>query len=186
LINWLNSNQGFSMTLLTLVYVVATIVIVYYNRKSIEEVKQNREEENRPYVFVNLHKDPRDLCFYLRVRNYGKTTAKIENISVDPPLKLVNDNKIEDLLKDVILVPGQLLQFIVLEESAETSQQKYSVDIKYNSVTKVKKTYEEKYKLILQYSELMGYTDTKRNNLSDRDNALKDIANYLDSIRSKI
>lgn len=59
-IHWLNNNQWFVMCLLTFVYVVATIVIVYYNKKSIKEMIKIREEDNRPYVFANLEKDPRD------------------------------------------------------------------------------------------------------------------------------
>lgn len=103
-IEWLNNNQGFTMTLLTLIYVLATIIIVYYNRKSIKEMQQSREEDSRPYIFAHLHKDPRDLCFYLRIKNHGKTIARIENISISPILKLVDNNSIENLMKDVILV----------------------------------------------------------------------------------
>ena len=51
-IHWLNNNQGFVMCLLTFVYVVATIVIVYYNKKSIKEMIKTREEDNRPYVLL--------------------------------------------------------------------------------------------------------------------------------------
>ena len=40
-IHWLNNNQGFVMCLLTFVYVVTTIVIVYYNKKSIKEMIKN-------------------------------------------------------------------------------------------------------------------------------------------------
>ena len=61
MIDWLNANQGFAMSVLTLVYVAATIIIVIYNRKTIKEMKDAREEESRPYVFVYLDKDPRDL-----------------------------------------------------------------------------------------------------------------------------
>lgn len=78
------------------------------------------------------------------------------------------------------------MQFIVLERSSETSQQRYSIKIKYCSLSEKKKSYEEEYKLMLEYSELMGYTDSNTSNLSATDNALKNIANHLDSIRSKI
>lgn len=68
IVNWLNSNQGFAMSILTLVYVVATIVIVIYNRKSIKELQKTREEESRPYIFAYLHRDPRDFHFSFRVK----------------------------------------------------------------------------------------------------------------------
>lgn len=84
MIGWLNSNQGFVMSILTAVYVIATIVIVIYNRKSIKEMQRTREEESRPYVFAYLHKDPRDMCFYLRVKNFGKTGARINSFDISP------------------------------------------------------------------------------------------------------
>lgn len=52
MVNWLNSNQGFFMSILTLVYVMATIIIVIYNRKSIQELQKTREEESRPYIYT--------------------------------------------------------------------------------------------------------------------------------------
>ena len=186
LITWLNNNQGFTMTLLTLVYVVATIVIVIYNRKSIREIEKTREEESRPYIFAYLHKDPRDLCFYLRVKNYGKTGGKIESINISPLLKLVDSKNVGDFLNNVILAPNQMLQFIVLERNEETSKEIYDVNLRYHQTNNTEKVYEEKYSLLTQYSTLMGYTDSNKSNLSETDNALRNIANYLDSIRNKM
>lgn len=40
MINWCNSNQGFLMVLLTLVYVIATIAICFFNYKTINEQKK--------------------------------------------------------------------------------------------------------------------------------------------------
>lgn len=186
LIKWLNDNQGFVMSVLTCVYVIATIVIVIYNRKSIKEMEKGREEENRPYIFANLNKDPRDICFYLRVKNYGKTGGRIDSINISPSLKFADENKIEEFLKNTILAPGQLLQFIILERNEETSKNDYEVSIEYVSTSNNKKIYTEKYKLITQYASQMGYTDHKESNLSDEENAIHNIANYLDAIRNKL
>ena len=174
------------MSLLTLVYVGATIVIVYYNRKSIREIEKTREEESRPYIFMHLHRDPRDLCFYLRVKNYGKTGGIIKGIEIAPDLKLVDGEKIEVLLNNVILAPNQMLQFIVLERSEETAKENYNVKLRYQSTSNIEKMYEEDYSLLTQYSTLMGYTDNKNSALSETENALRNIANYLDSIRMKM
>ena len=38
MITWMNQNQGFIMCVLTFVYVVATVIIVIMNRKSINEM----------------------------------------------------------------------------------------------------------------------------------------------------
>lgn len=186
MVNWLNDNQGFVMSILTLVYVVATIVIVIYNRKSIRELQKTREEESRPYLFAYLDKDPRDICFYLRVKNFGKTSGKVEEISISPQMKFAKDKEIGQFLNNVILAPNQLLQFILIERNKETAQKTYDVCIRYHQTNDSKRIYEEKYSLLTQYSAQMGYTDNSSSNLSEEGNALKNIANYLDSIRNKI
>lgn len=185
-INWLNTNQGFVMSILTLIYVIATIVIVYYNHKSIKELKETREAESRPYIFVYLDKDPRDSWFYLRVKNYGKSGAKIGYVSISPKLKLVHDALPEKFLKNVIVAPSQTLEFIILEDKDETLQNDYSVYLEYLSLEDEPKKYKEEYTLTIQYAHQMGYTDTKKNNYSNEANALNNIANYLDSLRRKI
>ena len=80
LIETLNNNQGAVMVLLTSIYVVATIVIVMLNKRSIDEMKLSREEESRPYIFASLTFVPRETkqC-YLVLTNYGKTGARIKN-----------------------------------------------------------------------------------------------------------
>jgi hypothetical protein len=185
-IKWLNENQGFVMSLLTAVYVIATIVIVYYNRKSIKEMKESREAESRPYVFANLQKDPRDTCFYFRIKNYGKSVAKIDSIVITPKLKLVENDEHIEFLKNVVLAPNQIMQFIVLEEWDITSKNNYAVDIKYISISEKKCLFQENYVLSVQYAHQMGYTDHKKNGLKDGENALNNIANHLDSIRNKL
>lgn len=185
-IEWLNTNQGFIMSLLTLVYVIATIVIVYYNRKSINELKLTRESENRPYLFAYLHKDPRDMCFYFRIKNYGKTGALIENILITPKLKFVYNKNTDEFLKNVVLAPQQMLQFIVLEKSDVTLKNSYTVNLEYTPVYSKKINYTQTYTLDIQYAHQMGYTENTSSNKSDEANALQNIANYLDSIRNKM
>ena len=40
IIQWLNENNGFAMALLTLVYVIATILICIFNYKSAKSAKE--------------------------------------------------------------------------------------------------------------------------------------------------
>lgn len=185
-INWLNANQGFVICLLTLVYVIATIVIVYYNRRSIKEMKDAREAESRPYIFAYLHKDPRDLCFYLRIKNFGKNGGKIKNISITPDMKFVENGIASEFLKNVIFAPDQMLYFLLLERNAETSKSNYSIEITYTAIQDENKMYTEQYSLVTQYADKMGYTDNKTSNLSDEANALQNIASHLDSIRNRL
>ncbi len=186
MINWLNTNQGFVMSLLTLIYVIATLIIVHYNRKTIREMKESREAESRPYVFVYLDKDPRDMCFFLRIRNYGKSGAKLNHVSITPNLKLCDDGLPENFLKNIILAPSQTLEFIVLEGKEETMKNDYSVSIQYSSMDGSGRQYTEEYMLTIQYAHQMGYTNNGRDNLSNEASALCNISNQLDSIRRKL
>jgi len=58
--------------------------------------------------------------------------------------------------------------------------------LKYYPTNNYKKIYEEKYTLITQYSAHMGYTENSSSNLTEGENALRNIASHLDSIRNKI
>lgn len=185
MIGWLNQNQGFVMSLLTLVYVAASIVIVVMNAKSIDEMRKTREAEGRPYVLVNLNKDPRDMCFYLRIKNYGKSGAIIKQIVISPHMKLVETKLGDSVLNGCLLAPNQILQFILLEEWKETCETTYSVDILYVSTDQAKE-FREQYELVTQYAHQMGYTENKKSNLNNAENALANIACHLDSIRTKM
>lgn len=185
-INWLNENQGFVMILLTLVYVVATVIIVLYNRKTIMEMQEAREAESRPYVFAYLDKDPRDLRFYLRFKNYGKSGAKLNMVSISPILKFYHDAEPQNFLRNVILAPSQTLEFLLFEQKEETLKNDYAINLQYSSVGDSQKQYHEEYTLIIQYICQMGYTEIKKNNLSDEANALRNIARHLDSMRRKL
>lgn len=186
LVQWMNANQGFVMCVLTFVYVVATFIIVIMNKKSISEMEKTRKEESRPYIIANLVKDPRDRCFYLRIKNYGRSGAVINNFSVMPELNLVKDDGKSLSLERCLLPPSQSLQFIILEEWKVTCEKEYTVTISYTTTGASPDIFEESYTLITQYAHQMGYTNTKKSNLSDCDNALANIADSLDSIRNKI
>lgn len=51
MIDWCNSNQGFLMVVLTFVYVVATIIICYFNYKAIHEQKEATKAQNQVALF---------------------------------------------------------------------------------------------------------------------------------------
>ncbi len=185
MVDWLNENQGFVMSVLTAVYVIATIVIIYYTRKSIDEMKVARDAESRPYVFAYLDKDPRDTCCYFRIKNYGKTGAIIENVTVTPNFKFAHKKKTEDFLNGVLLPPNKMLYFIVQDKKDEIMNT-YQIEITYFSASDSKLKYCEKYELLFQYTRQMGYSNTERDDLDDTENSLKNIAGHLDSIRQKM
>jgi len=99
LVTWLNANQGFAISLLTLIYVVATVVIVIVqiraNRlsaKNIETIVSLEKERTRPSILFRL--EPRDHGFiFVSVRNIGESTAFDVEIQVAPEPKRNVDGK---------------------------------------------------------------------------------------------
>jgi len=186
MIEWLNQNQGFIMSLLTLVYVIATLIIVVYNRKVIDEMKQNREEDSRPYIFVYMHKNPRDNTFSLVVKNYGKSGARIEKINIEPKLKFVAKPMEDDFMKNVVLAPNQMVHFMLGERAVETYKKDYIAQVSYKSVTlENKKHYDERYEMITEYASSMGYAHYESSK-DKSENALIRIAAELDSIKNNL
>lgn len=185
MVAWLNQNQGFVMSLLTAVYVIATIVIVFYNHKSIKEMRESREAENRPYIFAYLHKDPRDTWLSFRIKNSGKTGAQIKEVIIEPSLKFYGISDSKSILKNVVMAPEQSLQFLLSDKAEEIIKTNYSFSITYSPIGVESKVYKGKYNAIIQYANLMGYSDHHTSGLSDEANALNNIAGYLDSIRNK-
>jgi hypothetical protein len=170
------------MSVLTAVYVIATIIIVIYNRKSIKEIKETREAEGRPYVFVNLIKDARDMCFDLQIKNFGKAGARIVKLEFEPMIKIIDEEGFI-FLENTIIAPNQAINLLILEKSQDTAKNDYKAKIIYESLTSKKISYAEEYELKIKYAHHMGHTDSSSSNLNKTENYLKNISEYLDSIR---
>lgn len=79
---WLNSNSGFIMAILTLVYVIATILICVFNGKSAKATKEQTLEtikqfknSNRPHI-IPCFTMIEGAMFCLSFRNIGNGCAK--------------------------------------------------------------------------------------------------------------
>lgn len=83
LIIFFNENEGFFMALLTLVYVVFTLLIFISNNRSVKEMKKTREEANRPYIVVYTLSKPKGTV-ELVIENVGKTIAVNTKIQITP------------------------------------------------------------------------------------------------------
>lgn len=94
MINWLNTNQGFVMALLTAVYVVATFVIAYMAKRSNDLARSNidtltklEKERLKPAIIPEILADfP---FFSVRVVNQGQTTALEIRFELTPKLRIV-------------------------------------------------------------------------------------------------
>lgn len=93
MIEWCNANSGFVMTILTLIYVVATIIVVALmlraNRltaRSMQIAVQLDKERSKPVVIMEVVPDIP--FFRLKVRNIGLTAAHRIKFAVTPEPKL--------------------------------------------------------------------------------------------------
>ena len=90
IIKWLNCNNGAVMAGLTFVYVVATILICYYNHKSAVAAQQQTaesqrqfEEQNRAHIIPKFGVLEGEL-YCLVFQNIGKTMADNLQIVISP------------------------------------------------------------------------------------------------------
>lgn len=98
MIEWCNANQGFVMTLLTGVYVFATIILVYMAYKANTISEQNtrslaklEQERMRPLIEVRIESEPPFLI--LRVINQGQTPAYGIRIETTPHIMALRGGK---------------------------------------------------------------------------------------------
>lgn len=93
MIEWCNTNVGFVTTILTLVYVVATLVIVaimiYANKLTRESTKvaiDLERERTRPVVTFDFFRE--SVVWNLRVKNNGLSVARDIKFSITPEPKM--------------------------------------------------------------------------------------------------
>ncbi len=186
MINWFNSNQGFVMIILTFAYVVATIIIVVYSRKSIKEMKITRENELRPYIFGQFAKfsDYVNIVEF-QVKNSGKTGGIIKKFTVSPELKMAKDSDGLRSLDDFILAPNQTFNILLQEMMGDMMDDKYTIHIEYQAIGS-DKVYIDDYEIPFIAYSLVGHTYTKQGNSNKEEDALRNIASILASINKRI
>lgn len=184
LIELLNNNQGAAMVLLTAVYVIATVIIVYYNRRSLNEMKNAREAESRPYLFAYLSADPKHSLFYLVLKNNGKTGAEITRLRIDPEIGFIRGANDGSVFDGVVIAPGQSVQTLIPNVDKTIPDTRYLVQLRYKDLYEYA-SYSEEYALNQQYANDLGSVNTKHSNCTETENALINIAETLDTIKAK-
>ena len=96
MIEWLNSNQGFVMTILTAVYVGATVLICIFNNKSakaaarqLDEMQRSQEQNVKIQLFekrYELYSSLNVLCQFAKLV-FGKTVTNPSTGDILPPKK---------------------------------------------------------------------------------------------------
>ena len=155
-IEWANLNTGFVMAVLTAVYVIATIWIVYESRRNNRLMALFEKDRLRPHVVFWVEAEMRthgqyfsSIMFVGKVRNEGASTAHDIKITTTP--KLIARQSIEKENKKAyytpsfleeptsVLVPKQMLvenigpTKFILEDNDEQDLV-FKVDIEYKDI----------------------------------------------------
>ena len=125
------------MVVLTAIYVLATILICYYNygatkasRDQAAEMRRQYEEDNRPYITVEFIYE-RKAFYGLRFSNHGKRLANHVRIQLDQTfLDSLKEPSFSEMLKratakNVLLELGN----IMISTSAQTNSVKTQTNI---------------------------------------------------------
>lgn len=107
MINWLNLNSGSVMALLTVVYVICTLILCVMAKRSNSLARRLHEDIHRPVVVCDFFVE--NTCVYFRVKNVGQQPATDIRIAADgPPPWLLGSWEEHPIIKNGLcfLAPG--------------------------------------------------------------------------------
>lgn len=111
IITWANANQGFIMTLLTFVYVIATIRLVRLAQRQAQTAVELERSRTRPVILFDLV-IKRNFVF-AAVKNCGLSPAKDVHIIVTPNIEYIGSSSNPDSSVHSYGVKSKEIPFIV-------------------------------------------------------------------------
>jgi hypothetical protein len=133
--NLVNNNSGCLLVILTFVYVIGTLLILF-------ETKKSRISLLRP--FINVYFSRKDNLLFLTIENIGNIAGKNLELSFNPSLVTFCKGK-----KIIRFIPATgRINFLIGETEKFISENslEYSVEILFFSIV-TKKKYKEKFRL---------------------------------------
>lgn len=195
IIQYLNLSLESQVSLGSLIVSGASLLggLIAYIVKSVKEYK-NKIEEIRPNVFISYEKETKFTLFreYLVLKNYGKTTAWIETINIEPKFENLGNGK--DYLannfkniKNFPLAPGQEIRGIIGSAGQDNEtliKEKRTYYIEYKAEG-FKKVYKTKYMIDEKGYPTVLKTDTSEDiiKLKESLDGIKNSINKLDRKR---
>lgn len=157
MVEWLNNNQGFVLSILTAVYVIATILIllatVWSNRiasRAIEHSQELHRQQTRPYVVFDIICDGKFATASLH--NYGTMPAFDVAVQLDQEFKSIANRK-STLLRNPIgmVAPGRTISDAIDSSPAfhEKNTLEFSGTVSYSDAAN--KRFEDRISLDLRY-----------------------------------
>ncbi len=154
IIEWINGNNGFIIAILTLVYVIATILICIFNYKSAIATKKQTEESRRQYMDSNrpniipCFTMVEGQLFCLTFRNIGNECAKRLRIKINEEWLQCFDKALEQkklpgdmrrsLKNEFFIVPNDEIKFVLMIPGdgttmhKELGKEKIKINLKYS------------------------------------------------------
>jgi hypothetical protein len=184
LADWLNRNQGAVMTVLTLVYVVATILLVWLSRKSLKTSLALEKNRLRPYVLFNISSSIARKTTYASIKNLGLTAAYNIKVSIEPKLEHLHDTESPLIGRDILFLPP-CEEVTDIIDSSPAFHQKYpnplfTGAVEYENSTGEK--YREAFRIDLTFLKKRLYTreSTVADELKQINETLTVIARHLE------
>ncbi len=172
MVNIILSVLSFALATISVITVVITL-------------KQNNrmlESNSRPYIVAYLVYQEAPSHIYLCIKNFGKTSAIIKSLKIEPEISLYKKTS-NELVNDTMLAPNQQLHFLVSNEDKDKiigeSIFDFSVDIAYQDSC-TDKCYNETYKMNMEYVMTVLSIEHSRSNLTPEQNSLRNIEKILD------
>lgn len=122
---------------------------------------------------------------YLVLSNYGKNGASIKRFRIDHEIPLIKGASDCSFFDGTVIAPGQSIKTLTIDQEENMQEIQYAVTIDYEDVAG-NNSYSEKYTLIQQYARESSFVSTNRSNASKSENALMDISNSLDTIKTSL
>ena len=165
--------------LLAAISVVTVILTLKQNNKMLEA-------NVRPYVVVYLVYEEFCSQTYLFVKNFGDTSAIINEINLEPSIHLYKKTS-NEILKETMIAPKQQFHFLALSDNhQERFDKSYmgTVNIKYMDCVTNKK-YSDSYKISLEYSKEILSINSSNSGFNKMENSLRNIEKILAFLKNK-
>ena len=155
--------------------VVTVVITLKQNNKMLES-------NSRPYVVAYLVYQEAPSRIYMCVRNFGKTSAIVKSLKIEPDISLYKKT-CSEVIHNTMLAPNQQLHFIVSNEDKERiiydNLFMFSVEIEYQDCC-TEQNYVEHYDISMEYIMSVLSAQHSNTSLSPEQNALRNIEMILD------
>lgn len=161
--------------LLAVISVVTVVITLKQNNKMLES-------NSRPYVVAYLVYQEAPSHIYLCIKNFGKTSAIVKSLNINPKLSLYKKSS-NEIMNDTMLAPNQQIHFLISDDDKKSILHKgvfdFGIKIEYQDCC-TNKFYKEQYKMNMEYAMTVLSIQHSQTNMTPEQNSLHNIERILD------